>query len=131
MLNQIRKYKNVYRVIGSPLNQETFLRANINYADKVVILGVDTTIKQDLNDEMLDAESIYIYKAIKKCNKEVQIITELVYSSNIDFLMSSLKPNVPDYKYTTLFAAGEVYISSIIDTLTCQAYFSPHIVTIL
>ena len=45
MLNQIRKYKNVYRVIGSPLNQETFLRANINYADKVVILGVDTTIK--------------------------------------------------------------------------------------
>ena len=47
------------------------MRANINYADKVVILGVDTTIKSDLNDEMLDAESIYIYKAIKKCNKEV------------------------------------------------------------
>jgi hypothetical protein len=95
------------------------LRANINYADKVVILGVDTTIKSDLNDEMLDAESIYIYKAIKKCNKEVQIITELVYSSNIDFLMPSTKSNNPDYKFTTLFAAGEVYISSIIDTLTC------------
>jgi len=87
MLNQIKKYKDVYRVIGSPLFEETFMRANINYADKVVILGVDTTIKKDLNDEMLDAESIYIYKAIKKCNKEVQILTELVYSSNIDFLL--------------------------------------------
>jgi hypothetical protein len=111
--------------------QETFLRANINYADKVVILGVDSALKREINDEMLDAESIYIYKAIKKCNKEVQIITELVYSSNIDFLMPSLKSNLYDYKYTTLYAAGEVYISSIIDTLTCQAYFNPNIVTIL
>jgi hypothetical protein len=119
LLNKIRKYKDIIRIIGSPLNQETFLRANINYADKVVILGVDPTMKRDLNDEMLDAESIYIYKAIKKCNREVQIITELVYQSNIDFLMPSLKSNLHNHKFTTLFAAGEVYISSIIDTLTC------------
>ena len=131
LLNQIRKYKEIYRIIGSPLNQETFLRANINFADKVVILGQDPTMKQNLDDEMLDAESIYIYKAIKKCNKEVQIITELVYSSNIDFLMPSLQSNNCSYKLTTLYAAGEVYISSIIDTLTCQAYFNAHIVTIL
>lgn len=26
---------------------------------------------------MLDAESIFIYKAIKKCNPKVQIMTEL------------------------------------------------------
>ena len=36
-----------------------------------------------------------------------------------------------DYKFSTLYAAGEVYISAIIDTLTCQSYFNPHIVTIL
>lgn len=47
------------------------MKANINYADKVVLLGNDSTIKSDCNDEMLDAESIYIYKAIKKCNKDV------------------------------------------------------------
>jgi len=79
---------------------------------------------------MLDAETIYIYKAIKKCNKDVQILTELVYSTNIDFLMEE-KNQGPDYKFTTLFAAGEVYTSAIIDTLTCQSYFNPHIVTIL
>lgn len=94
-------------------------------------MGVDPTLKRELNDEMLDAESIYIYKAIKKCNREVQIITDLVYSSNIDFLMPSLTSNLHNHKFTTLFAAGEVYISSIIDALTCQAYFNPHIVTIL
>lgn len=45
--------------------------------------------------------------------------------------MPSLKSNLNNYKYTTLYAAGEVYISSIIDTLTCQAYFNPNIVNIL
>lgn len=61
------------------MKEETFIKANINYADKVVILGHDSTLKSDVMDEMLDAESIYIYKAIKKCNKDVQIFTELVY----------------------------------------------------
>ena len=35
------------------------------------------------------------------------------------------------YEFYPLYAAGEVYISSTIDTLTCQAYYNPHIVTIL
>lgn len=55
---------------------------------------------------------------------------ELVYSSNIEFLLPIYPPN-NDYHLSTLYAAGEVYISAIIDTLTCQSYFNPHIVTIL
>jgi len=31
----------------------------------------------DIDDGMLDAESIFIYKAIKRCNKNVQIMIEL------------------------------------------------------
>jgi hypothetical protein len=46
-------------------------KANINYADKVVILGHDSTLNQEISDEMLDAESIYIYQAVKKVNKDV------------------------------------------------------------
>jgi hypothetical protein len=79
---------------------------------------------------MLDAETIFIYKTIKQCNKDLQIMTELYFSSNIEFLLPKSQINF-DYKYTTLFAAGEVYISTIIDTLTCQSYYNPHIVTIL
>jgi hypothetical protein len=51
----------VYLVNGSPLKQDTLLRANIHYADKVVILGHDSTLNTEISDEMLDAESIYIY----------------------------------------------------------------------
>lgn len=126
-------FPQIYLVNGSPLNQETLLKANINYADKAVILGHDSTIQNDKlmkNDEMLDAESIFIYKAIKKCNKDLQIMTELVYSSNIEFLLPKSQHDL-EYQFSTLYAAGEVYISAIIDTLTCQSYFNPNIVSIL
>jgi hypothetical protein len=105
-------------VNGSPLKQEVLLKANINYADKVVILGHDSTLNKEVTDEMLDAESIYIYQAVKKVNKDVQILTELVHSTNIEFLLHYYPPN-NDYHLSTLYASGEVYISTIIDTLTC------------
>ena len=79
---------------------------------------------------MLDASKIFIYKAIKRCNSSIQILTELSYSSNIEFL-SAKKLEGFDYTYQRLFTAGEVYIGSIIDTLTAQACYNPNIVTIL
>ena len=35
------------------------------------------------------------------------------------------------YTFSTLFASGEVYISSIIDTITAQSYYNSHIVSLL
>ena len=87
-------------------------------------------MEQEVADDMLDAESIYIYQAVRKVNKDVQILSELVYSQNIEFLLNEYPPN-GDYHFSTLYAAGEVYISAIIDTLTCQSYFNKYIVTIL
>jgi hypothetical protein len=60
----------------------------------------------------------------------LQIFTELSYSSNIDFLLPKSKNN-SDYTLSTLFAAGEVYIAATIDTITAQAFYNPHVVTIL
>lgn len=128
--SSISRFHDVYIVNGSPLNQETLYNANIHFADKVVILGHDSTLQSDVSDEMLDAESIYIYQAVRKVNKNVQILTELVYSENIEFLLQQYPPN-NDYKLSNLYAAGEVYISAIIDTLTCQSYYNKNIVNIL
>ena len=65
---------------------EDLQRANINFADKAVILGRDMTATKgqiDTDDGMLDAESIFIYKAIKRCNKNVQIMIELSIFENV------------------------------------------------
>lgn len=79
---------------------------------------------------MLDAKSIFIYKAIKRINPTLQILTELNYESNIEFLQAKRNSNT-NASIPKIYAAGEVYISSIIDTLTAQACYNPHIVTIL
>jgi acetyl-CoA C-acetyltransferase/potassium large conductance calcium-activated channel subfamily M alpha protein 1 len=46
---------------------------------------------------------------------------ELVYPSNIEFLMTKEREFEGDFKseLTQLYAAGQVYNSTLIDTLTC------------
>ena len=134
----ICRFPNIIYIKGSPLLSEDLQRANINNAGKAVIMS---QMNFEDTDQMLDAESIFIFKAIKKCNDDVQIMIELVYPSNIEFLLDKdssldnmgLAKSQDDfaYEYTSIYAAGEVYISALIDTLTCQSYFNPHIVTIL
>lgn len=79
---------------------------------------------------MIDAEVIFVYKAIRMANKNVQIFTELVSSAHLEFLMPNDR-KCSDFIKSPLYAAGEVYSSAIIDTLTCQSYYNQHIVTIL
>lgn len=133
----ISRFPRVFLVEGSALQHETLRQAYIHKADKAVIMGHDSSIASDkigggneINDEMIDAKSIFIYKAIKKLNPTLQILTEIYYSTNIDFLLPKGKTH-EGFNFSTLYAAGEVYIASTIDTLTAQAFYNPHIVTIL
>lgn len=145
--NQISVFPNLIYVRGSPLVNEDLIRAGIKHAKKAVIMDSGKNNSTDIprvdnsNDRMTDAESIFIYKAIKKCNPGLQIMIELVYPSNIEFLepksvqkedmLKAKEGNEFNYEFLSLYASGEVYISAIIDTLTCQSYYNPHIVTIL
>jgi potassium large conductance calcium-activated channel subfamily M alpha protein 1 len=36
-----------------------------------------------------------------------------------------------DYDQTPTFASGEVYLSSLMDSLICQAYYNPALITVL
>lgn len=147
------KFKRIIFIQGSPLLPENLLRANILNADKAVILssGESKVIKPtnhkgqsitySSEEQMLDAETIFIYKAIKKCNKHIQIMTELICTSNIEYLLDTSnlqklfnnksKESNLQYEFTPLYASGEVFTPSIIDRITCQSFYNPHIVTII
>lgn len=86
-------------ISGSPLLLETLRMAQLHKADKAVILGHDPTtiLSSETNDEMLDAQSIFIYKAIKKCNPNLRIFTEMSFSSNIDYLMQKSSTQIIDF----------------------------------
>ena len=128
-MESILKFPKIRFIKGSPLFSEDLLRTNLEFADKAVIFRQEKE-NDDQQEEMLDAETVFIYKAIEKVNKKVQVMTELVYSSNIEFLQGQEEFSGA-YELTPLYAAGEVYISSIIDTLTAQTYYNKHIITIL
>ena len=85
---------------------------------------------------MIDLNAIFIYKAIKICNPNFQIMTELVYDSNIEYILPDSeirKFNHGEILFVnkSVFSSDEVYVSSLIDTLTCQAYYNKHIITIV
>ena len=137
LYNDIAKFPYIIYVQGSPLLPENLYRANIMNAEIAVILS-NSNIKSDNeesnNNQTLDAETIFIYKAIKKCNKNIQIMTELVSANNIEYLLNKTSSDneINDlYEYSPLFASGEVFTPSIIDRITCQIYYNPNLLTIL
>lgn len=151
------RFNRIIFIQGSPLLPENLFRANVVNADKAVILSsgeskvnhkfeiLNIEMKKNEqkkpygSEQIYDAETIFIYKALKKCNKNIQIMTELICTSNIEYLLSvdniqqlyNQKGCYSEYEYTPLYASGEIFTPSIIDCITCQSYFNPHIVTII
>ncbi|KAL4463512.1 hypothetical protein ABPG72_007613 [Tetrahymena utriculariae] len=135
MWDSISRFPFITYIQGSPYVKQDLINANVTYADKAVILGQEMTNESNNNealDQMLDSESIFIYKAIQKLNPKIQIMIELVYPSNIEFLIPQEVSHDESFKseLTPLYAAGEVYISTMVDALTCQTFYNPHILTI-
>ena len=161
---------------GDPLLQENLIRANIITADIAVILnssthfdsntkieiGLNEIKKNETNRETAEAKTILIYKSIKKINNSITIITELLKTKDIEFLLSSknikkLYKNAKDfsnymemnnqfqiqsdkegndqenlhYEQTSIYAAGEVYIPSIMDKITAQIFYNSNLLAIL
>jgi len=155
LYNSFSRFPRMIFIQGSPLLQENLFRANIKKADQAVILSLGkknlktSYDKNNINeifdasdlgdDQMHDAETIFIYKAIKKANKDIQILTELIATNNIEYLLNQVYLNTllsrtdffPLYEFTPLYAAGEVFTPAIIDRITCQSFFSPHIMIML
>ncbi|EWS75923.1 calcium-activated potassium channel protein (macronuclear) [Tetrahymena thermophila SB210] len=151
--NLVSLFPNIYFVKGSALNQRDLIRANIQKAQTVVILASEFEQSfQDSNKEyeneakksmeltkeqedLLDAKTIFKYKAVQKLKPDIQIVTEFVNPANIAFLSSdpsdySLLKKF-GYNHTPLFASGEIYISSMMDSLSAQAFYNPALIKVL
>ena len=88
------------------------------------------------NEEiLLDAQTIFKYNIIKKKNPNVNVVTELISENNLEFLLDDplLYSIMKNYGYdqTPTFASGQVYLSSLMDSLICQAYYNPALITVL
>ena len=108
-------------------------RAGIAYASRVVILAKSFDSSEEDLEALVDADTIFAYRVSTEENPNVHIICELVAQSNTNFLMNfSDREELPiKQHHSPVFASGNTFTSSMLDTLVCQAYYNPHIITIL
>ena len=171
---------------GDPLNPENLFRANIKTADIAVILNENLAnnpkkndicyfsyknlnsylnqsnsnnkkkSKSKLEEENLDSATLFIYKAIRKINNSIKIITELLVTRNIEFLLpakylqklydqrqkplynSAKSANYykeidisSEYEMTPVFASGEIYLPSLVDKIIAQMFYNSNLLIIL
>ena len=78
--------------------------------------------------DLLDATTIFKYFSIARVRPELPIITELIHSGNISFLIDDILDyklmNKKNYYQTQTYASGEIYIDSVMDSLLGQAFYN-------
>lgn len=128
---EIQYFPDVYFMQGNAIKSEDLKKAGVSKAEAVIILA-KKNIETDQLD-MIDADTIFIYKAIKNEVKKALIIADLTSVSSIGYINTYGDDNLENQGFwlNEAFASGELYISSMLDTLVCQAFYNPYILNII
>ncbi len=129
---EIQYFPDIYFMQGNPIKSKDLHRACIKKAKAVIIL-TKNNFDTESSHEMIDADTIFIYKAIRNENKNVLIIADLASISTIGFISSTDEKNFQKqgYRLSEQFAVGEIYTSSMLDTLMCQSFYNEYMTDIL
>lgn len=132
--SEINRFEEIYLIRGSALQPADLDKARVGRAKAIIILSKsyeNTGGKMAQNN--LDADAIFMYKTIEANYKNVVIVTELASVGAIAFLVQGKDETIQkdDYYSSKPFAAGEIFVSHLLDSLMCQAYYSPKITEIL
>ena len=118
---------------GNAIKSSDLKKAGVPKAEAVIILSSITNDKEKDQDDMKDADTIFIYKAIKNENKKTLIIADILSVNSIGFINNYGDENIESQGFwlSEAFASGELYISSMLDTLICQTFFNPYLLSII
>ena len=148
----------VYFVEGTALEQRDLVRAGVLGVDKAIILSGATGDQHDAAEKksgsktvkhariseeaalgrLMDADSIFTFRSICTARPTANIVCQIKNSDNITYLMVEDREgpgsNGGDGGDITLcppFAAGHVFLSSVLDRLTAQVFYNGHLMPIL
>ena len=125
----IRNIPEIYLVVGSPLRWSNVKAANVMSCKVCVVLTVVSNVfsrEHAMSDKEAILCSLSIKNKLKKCDKNVHIITDLRYESNVQFLDfgDEDEPDERIYKAQP-FACGEAFSFSMFDSVTSSAFHGP------
>ena len=96
---------------------------NIELGDEAEQRNKDDELAFNEEEFMLDAKTIFMYNIIKKKNPAVNVVSELIKEDNIAYMLEDPRLNslMSTYTYdkTPIFTSGEIYLSSLMDSLLC------------
>jgi hypothetical protein len=110
-------------------------------------------------ESLIDSDAIFTYQCVRRLNPHAQIVVEIVNHANIAYLdnnnsgsnssgsngtngnnqtsnnnsnnVKDAQKQVNDYKFTPQFASGSLFTTSLLDSLVCQAFYSPMIIDVV
>lgn len=132
--NELMRFEDIFLIRGSALQQGDLEKAQVKKASAVIILSKSyESSSSSVMHNSLDADAIFMYKTIDAQTKNPIIVTELATINAIAFIEQDKGDSFQqgDYYSSKPFAAGEIFISHLLDSLMCQAYYNPGITEIL
>ena len=131
--SEINMFEEIYLIKGSALSLADLDKARVSKAKAIIILSKSYESNGGSVQNNLDADAIFMYKTIEKSYKNVVIVTELASVNAIAFLVQGKEDSneKDDYYSSKPFAAGGIFVANLLDSLICQAYYSPKITEIL
>ncbi|EPZ33661.1 hypothetical protein O9G_000436 [Rozella allomycis CSF55] len=138
--NKVKKYlsnfKNIWFVNGSPLEKADLIRAGIERASRVVILA-NPKDYENLHLRVADSRTLFaILNAEAMSPQTTFIMAEILHAENAKFLGDNDDLSIKEHfigqdMLSSAFMGGHVSSPWIMDTLLCQAYYNPYLISIL
>ena len=134
---RISIFEGILYVKGSPLEESDIRRAGIFRASQVVVLAdpnVDVKKEQSRIDALVDADAIFTYHCVRRLNEKTQVMIEIVRHQNVIYLdpaVGAVANGGTNFKFTSQFASGLLFTSSMLDSIVCQAFYNPQIIRVL
>ncbi|RYH31494.1 hypothetical protein EON65_02550, partial [archaeon] len=137
---QISIFEGIFVIQGSSLEESNLKRAGVFRASQVVVLadgssGSTSTPGKNLvgTEALVDSDAIFSYQLVKRMNPSLQVVVEIVSENNTRYLEED--PDAHEaykgYRYSTQFASGTLFTTSLLDSVVSQTYYNPHIIKVV
>ncbi|RHZ63872.1 hypothetical protein Glove_327g8 [Diversispora epigaea] len=129
----LSRFDHVYFVEGNPMTREGLESGRVRYAKQAVILTDSTRILRN-GEKTEDASSMLVFLNIKAmCKEDIDVFVEFVHMDNMKFMSedaSSIDINMKPH-HSPAFMAGTCFSLSMLDSIICQSFYQPHLVSII
>ncbi|CAG8494824.1 11032_t:CDS:10 [Ambispora leptoticha] len=127
----LSQFQQVYFVQGNPMTREGLECGRVTRAKQAVILTDASRILRN-GEKTEDAPAMLVFLNIKAMC-DIQVFVEFVYTDNMKFMSEDTAAIDKEMQahHSPAFMAGTCFSLSMLDSIICQSYYQPHIVSII